>query len=188
MIKQSIKNSSKMGKKIIDFGIKQKDDIRILIERNNSLPYKDRDVNLSALYDFIVAYNSTASTKKVVNSSKDAYSCFLPYMMDLDHEEVWVMFLNKGKRVLKIERMFVGGLDSATVDNRLIVKEAIMMSAVGIIIAHNHPSGHVKPSGMDKTLTKKLKSVAEVCDITLLDHIIISGSKYYSISEEDGIL
>ena len=177
-----------MEQKLRSLGIRKIGDVRSLIEHNNSLPYKERDSRLTALYDLIVAYNSASPSKSRIRCSKDAYECLAPYMMDLDHEEVFVVFLNKVHDVLKIKRMFVGGLDSAVIDNRLVIKEAIMMKATGIIISHNHPSGEVKPSKMDIAMTEKLKKVADVCDISLLDHLVISGNKYYSIADETNIL
>jgi len=177
-----------MEQKLRSLGIRKTGDVRSLIEHNNSLPYKERDTKLSALYDLIVAYNSASPSKSRIRCAKDAYECLAPYMMDLDHEEVLVVFLNKVNDVLKVKRMFMGGLDSTVVDNRLVIKEAMMMKATSIIISHNHPSGEVKPSKMDIAITEKLKKVADVCDISLLDHLVISGNKYYSIADEMDIL
>ena len=177
-----------MEQKLRSLGIRKTGDVRSLIEHNNSLPYKERDSRLTALYDLIVAYNSASPSKSRIRCSKDAYECLAPYMMDLDHEEVFVVFLNKVHDVLKIKRMFIGGLDSAIIDNRLVIIEAIMMKATSIIISHNHPSGEAKPSKIDIEMTEKLKKAANVCDIYLVDHLVISGNKYYSMAEENGIL
>lgn len=176
-----------MNRNLKCLGIKQAGDIRCLIESNNNLPYKERDSRLSALYDIIVEYNSTAPKKDRIASSNDAYASLSPMMRDLDQEEVWVIFLNKAQDVMQIKRMFVGGLDCTIVDNKIIIKEAIMMSASGIILAHNHPSGVVKPSKQDLAMTEKLKKAASICDINLLDHLIISRNKFYSFADENNI-
>ena len=176
-----------MNRNLKCLGIKQAGDIRSLIETNNNLPYKERDSRLSALYDIIVEYNSTAPKKDKITSSDDAYACLSPMMRDLGQEEVWVVFLNKAQDVMQIKRMFVGGLDCTIVDNKIIIKEAIMMSASGIILAHNHPSGVAKPSKQDVAMTEKLKKAASICDINLLDHLIISRNKFYSFADEGNI-
>ena len=176
-----------MERKLRSLGIRQSGDIRCLIEQNNNLPYSKRDKRLSALYDVIVQYNTTAPKRKRVTSSVDAYACFAPHMQDLEQEEVWVLYLNKVNDVLDIKRMFVGGLDSSMMDVRLVIKEAILKRATGVIVAHNHPSGEVKPSKVDINMTEKLKKAVNLCDISLLDHIVVSGMKFYSMADE-GIL
>lgn len=176
-----------MEKKLQSLGITKKGDIRCLIEQNNNLPYEERDSVLSALYDVIVEYNSTAPKKKRITCSKDAYACLSPMMRDLNREEVWVAFVNRVNDVLQVKRMFVGGLDCTIVDNKVIIREAMLMQATGIILAHNHPSGEVKPSKQDFAMTEKLKKVADLCDISFLDHLVISGNKFFSFADETDI-
>lgn len=176
-----------MEQKLRSLGIRQHGDVRCLIEQNNNLPYNKRDKRLSALYDVIVQYNTTAPKRKRVTGSNDAYACFAPHMRDLEQEEVWVIYLNKVNDVLDIKRMFVGGLDSSMMDVRLVIKEAILKRATGIIVAHNHPSGEVKPSKVDINMTDKLKKAANLCDISLLDHLVVSGQKFCSMAD-DGVL
>ena len=173
-----------MEKKLKLLGIKQTGDIRSLIAANNNLPYKERDKKLSALYDIITEYNSTPANIKSVRDSKQAYELFAPHFKDLEHEEVWVAFLNKANKVLKVEGMFKGGLDSTIVDTRIIVKQAILLNATGIIIAHNHPSGVAKIGRSDRAMTESIGKVTAICDITLLDHIIVAGNEYFSFADE----
>lgn len=176
-----------MEQKLFSLGIRQAGDVRSLIEHNNSLPYKERDVKLSALYDLIVAYNNAAPKRKRVTCSDDAYACLIPHMRDLDHEEVWVIYLNRVNDVLETKRMFVGGWNSSTIDAKPILKEALLKKASSIIIAHNHPSGEVKPSKQDKAMTAKLKNGCDACDINLMDHLVISGNKFHSMADEEGL-
>ena len=67
---------------------------------------------------------------------------------------------------------------------RLALKTALEVGAVGIILAHNHPSGTLKPSTADKELTLKLKTAAQSLDIKVLDHLIITESAYFSFADE----
>lgn len=118
-----------------------------------------------------------------VRSSADAYDIMYPSLSDLDHEEFWVMFLNKANRVFKIERHSIGGIAGTVVDITLLLKSAITYSASGIILAHNHPSGNMTPSDADISITKKLNEASKLMEIALLDHIIIGNKEYYSFAD-----
>jgi DNA repair protein RadC len=77
-----------------------------------------------------------------------------------------------------------GGITGTVVDPRLVAKYAVESLAVGVILAHNHPSGNLKPSTPDKVLTDKVKEGLKYLDIKLLDHIILTNDGYYSMMEE----
>jgi DNA repair protein RadC len=77
-----------------------------------------------------------------------------------------------------------GGLTGTLVDVRLILKKALELGAVGLILAHNHPSGNLRPSKADLQITRKAKKAAALMDIRLLDHLIVHGSEYYSFADE----
>jgi DNA repair protein RadC len=80
--------------------------------------------------------------------------------------------------------MSTGGITGTVVDIRLLLSVALKTAATGIILAHNHPSGNLKPSEADKELTNKIKKASEYMDIKLLDHLIISSDSYLSFSEQ----
>ncbi|WP_306551061.1 JAB domain-containing protein [Daejeonella sp.] len=79
-----------------------------------------------------------------------------------------------------------GGITGTIADVRLILSVALKTLASGLILAHNHPSGNLKPSEADKQITSKIRQAAKLLDIELLDHIIISSEGYYSFTD-DGI-
>jgi len=83
--------------------------------------------------------------------------------------------------------MSKGGITGTLVDSRLIFKQALELSATGLILCHNHPSGTLKPSASDISLTNKIKKGGDVLDIKVLDHLIITEKEYYSFADE-GIL
>ena len=120
----------------------------------------------------------------VITESRSAYKLMQPMLSDLNHEEFWVILLNQSNKV--IERFLVskGGITATLVDVRLILKRALEVMATGMIIVHNHPSGKRLPSVNDKDITQKIKSSAKVMDISLLDHIIVAGSSYFSFADE----
>lgn len=122
-----------------------------------------------------------------ITSSKDAFQFFNKKLSDLPHEEFWILLLNRANSVVKMECISKGGISGTVVDARLILKPAIESLASGIILCHNHPSGQLKPSEQDLSLTKKIKESSRLMDINLLDHIIIGDQKYLSFADE-GIL
>lgn len=126
-------------------------------------------------------------SRKRITSSKDAFQLLQPIIGELNHEEFWVLFLNNSNKVLRKEQVSKGGLTGTLVDVRMVMKTAIELSAVGMILAHNHPSGTLKPSQADKALTSKLKTAAQSLDIKVLDHIIVTEKQYFSFAD-DGIL
>ena len=108
----------------------------------------------------------------------------LPHLQNLPHEECWVLYLNRGRRLIGKEKVSVGGLGSTIIDIKIIVKKAVDRLASGIILIHNHPSGNPHPGEQDVRQTDALKKAAAVFDIELLDHVIIGKKKYYSFSDE----
>lgn len=125
--------------------------------------------------------------RKKILSSKDAYEILSSVFIDLNHEETWVLLLDRSNQVVDNMQVSRGGLSGTVVDIRLILREALNKYASGIILAHNHPSGNCIPSGNDTQVTKKLKEAARYMDIVLLDHLIVSDHAYYSFADEGAI-
>lgn len=119
-----------------------------------------------------------------INSSNAVFEEMYPIIGELDHEEFWIMYLNNGNKLVHKMLLSKGGIHSTVVDIRLVLKKALEVGATGIILAHNHPSGILRPSEADTKTTKKLKSAAAGMDIKVLDHLIISENGYYSFSDE----
>lgn len=122
--------------------------------------------------------------KPKINSSRDAYELMKPDLMDIQHEEFWVMLLKRNHEVIKKERISSGGVSSTIADPKIIFKKALDELASYVILAHNHPSGSLKPSHEDIQLTKKLKSAGKTLDIPVLDHIIFTDHNYFSFADE----
>ncbi len=102
-------------------------------------------------------------------------------------EHFLLMTLDGASHIIKIRTVFIGTLTQSIVHPREVFADAICDRAAGIIIAHNHPSGTLMPSIEDKRITQRLKEVAKLVGIDLLDHVIISHNGYYSFNDE-GIL
>jgi len=92
---------------------------------------------------------------------------------------------NNSNKIIKSERLSKGGITGTLVDVRLVFKEALQNGATAIILAHNHPSGTLRPSQPDIKLTKKLKAAGESLDIKVLDHLIVTEKAYFSFADEN---
>jgi DNA repair protein RadC len=119
-----------------------------------------------------------------ITSSRDVFDMFHPILVDLPYEEFWVLYLNRSNKVLEKRRISQGGITGTVIDPRIIFKAGVELRASGVILCHNHPSGNLKPSDQDIAITRKLKQGGEVLDISVLDHLIVTESGYYSMSDE----
>ncbi|MDO5510500.1 MAG: DNA repair protein RadC [Weeksellaceae bacterium] len=122
--------------------------------------------------------------KVKITSSNTVFEIMNPLLGDLGVEEFWAIYLNQANKVLLKEKISQGGISQTVVDQRRILRKALEKSATAIIIAHNHPSGNLTPSPMDIQITEKIKQSAELMDIKLLDHLIITQTAYYSFADE----
>jgi DNA repair protein RadC len=123
-----------------------------------------------------------------VKSSETVFRLFHPLLGDLDHEEFWLLMLNRANKVLGRFKVSQGGLSGTVIDTRIILKRALDSLASSIIVCHNHPSGNNQPSDADIKITEKLKKAAEMLEIKLLDHVIIADKSYFSFADEGLII
>ncbi|WP_026452578.1 RadC family protein [Aequorivita capsosiphonis] len=126
-----------------------------------------------------------ALERKKITSSNSVFEFIQPIIGELPHEEFWILYLNNSNKVIRNVQLSKGGITGTVVDVRLAFKEALQIGAVGIILAHNHPSGTLKPSQADIQLTKKLKIAGDSLDIKVLDHLIITEKAYFSFADEN---
>lgn len=125
-----------------------------------------------------------ASDRMIISSPKDVFRLMLPDMRGLEHEEFWIVFLNRANHVIGKERMSVGGLESTTVDTKAVLRRALDRKASGVIMVHNHPSGSALPGRADITQTDLIRKALRVCDIQLLDHVVVADGGWYSFADE----
>lgn len=116
-------------------------------------------------------------------TSAGAYEELKPVLADLPHEEFWVLMLDRGLRLIERHRCSVGGLHGTVADPKCIFKAAIDKRASCILVAHNHPSGQLRPSEEDIRLTRKLVEGGRMLDILVQDHVIVTASGYYSFAD-----
>lgn len=125
-----------------------------------------------------------ALEKKKITSSVSVFELMQPIIGELQHEEFWIIYLNNSNKVIQKNQLSKGGITGTLVDVRLVLKNALEVGATGLILAHNHPSGTLKPSEADKQITAKLKNAALSLDIKVLDHVIITEKAYFSFADE----
>lgn len=131
---------------------------------------------------------ASARVKPRLTTSAAIYDYLRERMQDLDHEEFHAVMLNRGLGVEHTESISAGGMDATVVDLRLLMKKALDARAWAIAVAHNHPSGNLRPSAQDDALTRRIKEAAALLDIRLIDHLIITAQGYYSYNDEGRLL
>jgi DNA repair protein RadC len=152
----------------------------------------ERTIKSSELFEIAeveLIYKSKvkASQRPTVSSSKDGY-LFFKQMWDDGKiefvEQFKVLLLNRSNKVLGMLELSTGGITGTVADPRLIFVAALKANACSLLIAHNHPSGSLKPSKEDEELTQKIKCAGQFLNIKLLDHIIITEESYFSFADE----
>ena len=119
-----------------------------------------------------------------VTCSRDAFNAIAPAISDLYHEEFWVLLLNQANEIMERRMVSSGGMTATVVDPRIFFRLAIEGRAAGVIAVHNHPSGNLKPSQADLSLTQKLVQAGKMLDLPVLDHLIVSEKGYFSFADE----
>ncbi len=125
-------------------------------------------------------------SKKVVKiaASKDAFDALYAVFADLNHEEFWILMLNRANIIIGKHLISKGGLAGTVADPKVIFKTALDRNAAYVILAHNHPSGNLKPSHEDINLTKRLVEAGKILDLNVLDHLIFANRLYFSFGDE----
>ena len=122
-----------------------------------------------------------------ITCSECIFAQFNHELSDLDHEELWALYLSRSGKLLKKVRISSGGVDFAGADVRMIVKPAVNLNASNVALAHNHPHSATRPSNADREITKQVQQALSLFDIRLVDHLIISDGRYYSFKDNGDI-
>lgn len=140
--------------------------------------------SLTAAFEIGRRMTSESSANPTISCPKDVAGYMAQHFAGLDHEECWVIYLNRSNRVISKECISTGGVSSTVMDVKIITKRAIEKMASGIILTHNHPSGNLRPGEHDIKVTASLKEALALLDIALLDHVIMGeNGKFYSFSD-----
>ena len=119
-----------------------------------------------------------------ISNSQEAYESFLPLIDDPTKEHFMVAYLNQGNKIIKMERISIGGITGTPADPKVILKNALLKDATALVLCHNHPSGVARPSSEDRKTTRQIVAAGKIFDIKVLDHLIIGENSYFSLAEE----
>ena len=158
--------------------------VDVLCETDGVGPSKA--VTLAAAFELSRRWFSEGgdSRRFKVSSPEDVFRMMYPLLKGLEHEECWAVYLNNANHCLGKDRLSSGGTDSTVLDTKILIRRACEKKASGVILVHNHPSGSAMPSVADINRTKSLRSALKACEISLVDHVVISSRNYYSFSDE----
>ena len=126
---------------------------------------------------------ATAELRPDMTTATRIYNYMLPKMQDLNHEEFWVLLMNQNYKLLKAERISIGGITETSADIRIIMRDAILNNATILAVCHNHPSGSISPSRQDDMLTQSIQKACQLMRIHFLDHVIVTDGAYFSFHE-----
>ncbi|MBM3206909.1 MAG: JAB domain-containing protein [Candidatus Staskawiczbacteria bacterium] len=141
---------------------------------------KAKALQLLAISELGKRYSQAKTPIKKITCAKDVFDLFHARLRDEKQEHFIVLMLNTKNNIIREETVFKGTLDSSVVHPREIFKAAIKNSAAKIILVHNHPSGDPTPSEDDLFISNKLLEGGKLLNINIIDHVIVSGSNYWS--------
>lgn len=136
----------------------------------------DRETKTTDLYKITSSFSASDILRKIFNADTFYWQ-----------EEMILLCLNNANKVIGYYKLSSGGITRTLVDVRMIFAIALKTGCVGIVIAHNHPSGTLQPSESDKAITKKIKIAGETLDIKLVDHLILTDENFYSFSDNGNL-
>ena len=141
---------------------------------------------INALRDVIVAYMNSKEdvAGKTIKGSNDAAELAGQKLRRLEHEEFWVAYMNKANVIISFEMLFKGSLDAVNISRRDVIARALSKKATNIIVFHNHPSGCPTPGTSDIEQTRQLSKACKLMEMSMLDHIIVSPTCYFSFADE----
>lgn len=150
------------------------------------LSVKEGTIKYETSYKVKYIPQKTEYRKEQIRNSEDAYNHIRRYYKDEIYvsESFYLLFLNKNNETIGYAMLSTGGISETCVDIRIIAKYLIDTMSCCLIIAHNHPSGALKPSTQDKNVTEKISDLCDLLKVKLLDHVILSSSNYFSFADE----
>ena len=134
-----------------------------------------------------LTYKSTSRSRSKIYSSEDAYKILLPTYKEgtICYKEYFkVLLLSQSNQVLGYTLISEGGITETCADVRVILQATLLTNSVALVLAHNHPSGNLKPSRQDMEITKQVKEAAKLMRISVIDHLILTDAGYYSFADE----
>lgn len=143
-----------------------------------------KGVQILAVMELIKKYcQEKIPEDEQIRSSQQIYDRMRHKIGNIDHEEIWMLLLNRQNRVIKEIRLTSGTSTASVFETKKAIKIAILENAESLILCHNHPSGTLRPSPQDDNLTKELKEASKFMGMRMLDHVIVTANGYYSYND-----
>ncbi len=140
-----------------------------------------RAITLSAVFELARRRKDiVGSERPLLLSASAVYEYMKPRLADLNHEEIWGLYITAAGRLHSIRKLGSGTRTAVLCDPKDVIYHALGSNVSSVILVHNHPSGSTTPSGMDDDLTLKVKGAAELFDLRFNDHIIIGRDGFFS--------
>jgi DNA repair protein RadC len=149
--------------------------------REHGVPAREA-VRLAALWELAERWYPD---ERPAVTSPGAALHLLDGLRRLGREEVWALLLDARHRLLGVERVVAGSLNSARLLPRDVLTPALRAGAAAFILAHNHPSGETTPSRADRLVTSALRDAARLVGLPLLDHLIVTERSHHSFREAE---
>lgn len=144
-------------------------------------------LQIEAIMELIKRYADEIPDDFRISTSADVHHLMKEQIGNLDHEEIWLLCLDRANRVTSRHRITSGTATASLFDAKMILKKALLDNAESVIMCHNHPSGILKPSPSDDEITHKLRNACNAINLRLLDHIIITASGCYSFADNGNL-
>lgn len=140
-----------------------------------------KSIQIEAVLEIIKRYcNEDFPPEEIIRQSSQIYSRMRFKIGNLDHEEIWMILLNRRNQVIKEIQLTSGTSTSSVFDTKNAIKLALLENAESVILSHNHPSGSLSPSLQDDKLTKDFKGACDLMTLKFLDHVIVTAGGFYS--------
>ena len=148
-----------------------------------------KDIELRAMIELGKRIQTTTRKRYGQVLSSKEYGMSLAFeMQNFEQEHLTATYLDGQNQIIEKKTIFIGAVNHATASPREILYHAVKNLSVGLLVAHNHPSGNLQPSQADKIFTKKIKNACDNIGINFIDHIIVGAGNYYSFRERDSNL
>lgn len=147
---------------------------------------EDSAIKIASAIEFGRRVLSSSGVKKTkYHSAYDIYELLYLEMLNLDKEELWLIYIDAKLNIINYEMIYSGLITTVLFDPKIIFQKVIANHARGFIMVHNHPSGDTTPSYQDIEATYKIKEASKLLNLTLIDHLIIGRQEFYSILKRE---
>lgn len=148
-----------------------------------------KSIQIEAVMELMRRYAAEEPVnEQTITSSEMIYNRMRYKIGNLDHEELWLLLLNRRNQVIREICLTTGTSTASLFEVKSAIKHAILDNAEGVILAHNHPSGGTTPSESDNRITRDLKQACDFMHIKMLDHLIVTANAFYSYHDNGRIL